>query len=202
MDDDIYEKEKPYKGTISRFEPIRLDNLVDFGSRKTKTVLDYLYSEFPELPQDEEIEKPNESPRLPRGQINHTARAKSLNFLPGKTITGLFSDRLDFLRQLIGKINREIEKRRGLETEFLTEIQNELKLLELRLKEVNPFRRMNLSIAQEIMPIQRAITTLREQRRSHRTQAFRDIVWLEKELVELLLEYKELLRFKELIENE
>ncbi len=154
----------------------------------------------------EERLRPEET-NLSELQILRDMDAKSshqpdeLGLLSSKLLNSFFSEKIETLKELIGRIKARIKARREMEEAFVREIDREITQFEVSLKEINPSCRTSPELAEKAHPIEKSIALLREQKREHKAKSFKDIVWLEKEMTQLLLEYKELLRLSRLIEH-
>ena len=83
--------------------------------------------------------------------------------------------------------------------EFIEEMDDQIKLFENSLRDVNPLSGTGLEIHQKKAHIERTLSILKEQRRLHKTRTWRDIVWLKKEIVQLLTEYQEMMKLNEMV---
>jgi len=108
----------------------------------------------------------------------------------------ILSERLAFLRQAIQKIQQQIEARQKLSEGFKQQLGEEMAGFEQLLSEVKHSWRMgyNPSLDARRNHLEKKLTDLRHELRMNHLNSWRDIVWLERELREILEEYLSLVR--------
>jgi len=117
-----------------------------------------------------------------------------------KVLSNFFSEKLNLLRDAIQELKLELEVRKNMGAKFEDEIGDELKFFESSLRDLAPLGKSGgMSIDKKRIHVEKRIVALKEYRRVHKEKMWHNCVWLEQELLTLLLEYKELLKMQEMI---
>lgn len=117
-----------------------------------------------------------------------------------KVLSTFFTEKLNLLRDTIQDLKSEVETRKSMGAEFYQEIEDELKFFESSLRDLLPLGKSGgTSIDKRRIHTEKRIVALKEYRRTHKEKLWHNCVWLQQEIFQLLLEYKELLRTQEMI---
>lgn len=117
-----------------------------------------------------------------------------------KVLSNFFNEKLNLLRDVIREMKSEIEVRKSMGQNFEEEIENELKFFESSLRDLAPLGKSGgMSIDKKRIHVEKRIVALKEYRRCHKEKLWHNCVWLQREIFQLLLEYKELLQTQEMI---
>lgn len=117
-----------------------------------------------------------------------------------KVLSTFFAEKLNLLRDTIQDLKKEVEVRKSMGAEFDQEIEDELTFFESSLRDLNPLGKSGgTSIDKRRVHVEKRIVALKEYRRTHKEKLWHNCVWLQQEIFQLLLEYKELLQTQELI---
>lgn len=117
-----------------------------------------------------------------------------------KVLSSFFGEKLNLLRDAIRELKTELEIRKSIGTEFEEEMAGELKLFESSLRDLTPLGKSGgTSIDKRRIHVEKRMVALKEYRRTHKEKLWHNCVWLQQEIFQLLLEYKELLKTQEMI---
>lgn len=117
----------------------------------------------------------------------------------------LFKQRLDLLKGIIDELTSEILKRKALRNGALREIEDELASFSSLLNEIAPMGRTTVSEKQldnrnaRRIHLEKGIARLKELRRTHKINTWKDVVEIKKELFKILPEYQKLLGLKKVV---
>jgi hypothetical protein len=126
--------------------------------------------------------------------------SKRISESNSKVLSSFFEEKLNLLRDAIQELKTELEIRKNIGTEFEEEMAGELKLFESSLRDLAPLGKSGgTSIDKRRIHVEKRIVALKEYRRSHKEKLWHNCVWLQQEIFQLLLEYKELLKTQEMI---
>lgn len=117
-----------------------------------------------------------------------------------KVLPTFFAEKLNLLRDTIRDLKSEVETRKSMGAKFDQEIEDELKFFESSLRDLNPLGKSGgTSIDKRRIHTEKRIVALKEYRRTHKEKLWHNCVWLQQEIFQLLVEYKELLKTQEMI---
>ena len=123
------------------------------------------------------------------------AVSKSIEDASSKVLSTFFTEKLNLLRDTIRDLKAEVEIRKSMGVQFDQEIEDELKFFESSLRDLLPLGKSGgASIDKRRIHVEKRIVSLKEYRRVHKEKLWSNHVWLQKEIFQLLLEYKELLK--------
>jgi hypothetical protein len=133
---------------------------------------------------------------------NHLSK-KSLNNLKlKKPVISFFTDKAKVLREEINKINNEMEVRKKIYDKFLEDIGKDLKEVRRLLHEISLYSPgVKHSIDLRRIDLERELLGLSREVRISRLSLWKDLVFLRRELREIIFEYQALKRMAELVEN-
>lgn len=139
--------------------------------------------------------------------VNDLAIEKSdSNTATPPEIAKLFDQRLKLLQSILDEIRIEALNRKKLRNGALSEIDEELRKLSSLLLEVAPLGRVNYSgkyvdsLNARRMHLEKSISRLKELKRTHKVETWKDIVALKRELFKILPEYIQLQHLKDVLE--
>ena len=117
-------------------------------------------------------------------------------------MVSFFSDKARVLKEEIEKINQDICVRRKIQRNSNQEIGKDLKQVRRLLHEISLYAPgMKHSIDIRRMDLEREIIGLSKELRTSKLLLWKDIVFLRRELREIIFEYQALKRMSELVEN-
>lgn len=131
---------------------------------------------------------------------------KSENDATPPEIAKLFDERLKLLQSILDEIRIEALNRKKLRNGALSEIDDELRKLSSLLLEVAPLGRVNYSgkyvdsLNARRMHLEKSISRLKELKRTHKVETWKDIVALKREIFKVLPEYIQLQQLKDVLE--
>lgn len=189
----LYEGYKPYIGTIFSEQAIVPEEKGDFGEIR----FDSEYN--PELDEKEFTGKKQVLSKSGFQEETRISRPRKPDL--GPMLTDLFSDRLGFLQQVIEEINEEKKERKRLQNGFQKDIDEEINYCLLLLKEITPpIITKDPVILQRKSNLERLLNSLKREDRDHKARTWHELLWIEKELREILPEYKTLKKLKEVLD--
>lgn len=148
---------------------------------------------------DEEDEKGGKVKR--KGEANFAGILKA-NGKIRKPVVSFFADKARVLREEIEKINAEADERRRLHSEMKSMIEADLKEVKRLLSEISLYAPgTKYSIDLRRIELEREMLSLRKERRLAEISLWKDLVFLRREMREIVFEYQALKRMAELVEN-
>lgn len=122
--------------------------------------------------------------------------SEALDAFPNPDVHNGLTSKLNLLSQTIERLNEQICKRKKLSRRFKLQLRDELLSFENTLNEVNTMWRMgdNLAMEQRRSQLEGRISDIKKELREDNLSRWKDIVWLEKELQEVVKEYYSLLQ--------
>ena len=119
-----------------------------------------------------------------------------------KPVVSFFTDKARVLREEIEKINAEADERKRLHSEMKSMIEADLKEVKRLLAEISlyaPGTRHSIDLRR--IELEREMLSLRKERRLAEVSLWKDLVFLRREMREIVFEYQALKRMAELVEN-
>lgn len=119
-----------------------------------------------------------------------------------KPVISFFSDKAKVLKEEIEKINKDMEARKKLDSDFFTLIHEDTKEIRRLLHELSlysPGTKHSIDIRR--IDLERETIGLRKELRISKLSLWKDLVFLRRELREIIFEYQALKRMSELVEN-
>jgi hypothetical protein len=119
-----------------------------------------------------------------------------------KPVVSFFADKARVLREEIEKINGEAEERKRLHSEMKSMIEADLKEVKRLLADISLYAPgTKHSIDLRRIELEREMLSLRKERRLAEISLWKDLVFLRREMREIVFEYQALKRMAELVEN-
>jgi len=136
-----------------------------------------------------------------KGEANFAGILKA-NGKIRKPVVSFFADKARVLREEIEKINAEADERRRLHSEMKSMIEADLKEVKRLLSEISLYAPgTKYSIDLRRIELEREMLSLRKERRLAEISLWKDLVFLRREMREIVFEYQALKRMAELVEN-
>jgi len=136
-----------------------------------------------------------------KGEANFAGILKA-NGKIRKPVVSFFADKARVLREEIEKINAEADERRRLHSEMKSMIEADLKEVKRLLSEISLYAPgTKHSIDLRRIELEREMLSLRKERRLAEISLWKDLVFLRREMREIVFEYQALRRMAELVEN-
>ena len=119
-----------------------------------------------------------------------------------KPVISFFSDKARVLKEEIDKINRDMEERKRIHNEAKCNIKKDTKEVERLLFEISlysPGTKHSIDIRR--IDLERELMSMSKELRLSKLSLWKDLVFLRRELREIIFEYQALKRMAELVEN-
>lgn len=119
-----------------------------------------------------------------------------------KPVISFFSDKAKVLKEEIDKINRDMEERKSIHKEAQCKIKKDVKEVERLLFEISlysPGTKHSIDIRR--IDLERELMSMSKELRLSKLSLWKDLVFLRRELREIIFEYQALKRMAELVEN-
>jgi hypothetical protein len=173
---------------------------IEFRSSLSRDMSRKFLDELDSLLEEEESEKG----KLKRRKNNNSSLGKILNGNQKlrKPVISFFSDKAKVLKEEIEKINCDIAARDNIHGEAEDCIQKDVKEVSRLLHDISLYSPgTSHSIDMRRMDLERELLMLNKELRIGKISLWKDIVFLRRELREILFEYQALKRMAELVEN-